>query len=126
MKILIGNDIVDLTNPDIDQKHLQKRFINRVLSRDELELLRNSPDQKKMLWILWSGKESAYKVLKKLIPSMVFSHSNISVSFDSRSLQGSVCFQNYHLSLRWIITNKWVHCLALLSKDETIRNEFIS
>ncbi len=118
MKIFIGNDIVDLSNPDIVDQHKKERFINRVLDVSEREELYKSDDPKKMLWLMWSGKEAAYKVLKKILPTMVFSHSKIVINFEKLPLCGSVQYGKYTISLRWNTSPSWIHCVAVLKNDE--------
>lgn len=118
MKVLIGNDIVDLTHPDIRNKHLDERFINRILAAKEKLMLKASSNPKLLLWTLWSGKEAAYKVLKKLIPDMIFSHSKIIVEVGNKKDQGIVHFGDYLLSIIWANTREWIHSLAILKKDE--------
>jgi phosphopantetheine--protein transferase-like protein len=118
MKVFIGNDIVDLTNPDIENKHNKRRFIRRVLSSYEMGLFESSENKKLTLWTLWSGKEAAYKVLKKLIPDMVFAHSKVIVDLDFSSMRGSVIYNEYVISLRWTVSDEWVHCVAVLKGDE--------
>lgn len=118
MKVFIGNDIVDLTHPDISEKHLNTRFLNRVLSASEKADLNTTHNTKKRLWMLWSGKEAAYKVLKKKRPELVFAHAKFVVSIDKEQSYGTVIFENEVLSLRWITSLDWIHCVAVIKSDE--------
>lgn len=122
MKIYVGNDIVDLTNPDISLKHESERFINRVLDKSEIDFLKGSNDPKETLWLLWSGKEAGYKVLKKIYPKISFSHSKFIVtlgeSLKDGFLRGSLVYNGNIISLRWTQTKDWVHCVAVLKKEE--------
>lgn len=58
---MVGNDIVDL---NLAQRNAwrQKRFLDKVLVPSEQEALKNSSDPARLLWVLWSMKESAYKL----------------------------------------------------------------
>lgn len=119
MKILIGNDIVDLKNPDIEYKHQDKRFLNRILSSSELEVFEKAEDKKLCLWKIWSGKEAAYKVIKKLYPKTVFSHSKFVVHFDSNyKSSGSLTYEGKHISLIWNSSDNWIHSVAIEKENE--------
>lgn len=124
MKIFVGDDIVDLKSLDLEEKHKNTRFLERVLSAKEQVLFNQAKNQKEMLWIFWSGKESAYKVLKKKKPDLVFAHSKFEVSFDQDTNSGLARFEDDLVSLRWNRSPNWIHCLALLKKDEKHLNVF--
>lgn len=61
----VGNDIVDLADPGLMGKSRGERFISRILTQMEKEKLRTAADPDTMLWALWAGKETAYKVVRK-------------------------------------------------------------
>lgn len=61
----IGNDIVDLTDPENRRKGTDARYISRILNPRELEMISGSPDPDTMLWSLWACKEASYKALVK-------------------------------------------------------------
>lgn len=75
-----GNDIVALSTID-KQRTNHIRFYSKILSVSEQALyLRQEPGKmpfEKFVWLLWSIKESAYKYLKRKIPSLVFSPTKI-------------------------------------------------
>ncbi len=61
----IGNDIVDLTDPENRRRSKDARYISRVLNPREREMVSRSPDPDAMLWSLWACKEASYKALIK-------------------------------------------------------------
>ena len=78
----VGNDIVDLTNPDVRRKSQDTRFINRVFTQGEQEQIFGSTNPDVMLWALWAGKESAYKIVSKSYPAVPSVPRAYNVSFD--------------------------------------------
>jgi phosphopantetheine--protein transferase-like protein len=59
---MIGNDIVCLSTAN-QSKHVgSKRFLNKVFTDEEQELIANSFNEKTSIWKLWAVKESAYKL----------------------------------------------------------------
>jgi phosphopantetheine--protein transferase-like protein len=61
----IGNDIVDLKDRNIRGKSQNIRFVNRVFTSAEKKQIFESPDPDSVLWALWAGKETAYKIISK-------------------------------------------------------------
>jgi hypothetical protein len=61
----LGNDIVDLA----DRRHAGKagdpRFLQRIFTPGEQETIQASSDPDRTLWILWAGKEAAFKTISK-------------------------------------------------------------
>ncbi len=57
----VGNDIIDLTLAD-KAIAFRGRFLAKAFCPSERDLIQSSRDSSRMLWLLWSMKESAYKV----------------------------------------------------------------
>ncbi|MGH7818850.1 MAG: 4'-phosphopantetheinyl transferase superfamily protein, partial [Candidatus Binatia bacterium] len=68
---MIGNDVIDLRDPETFTEH--PRFDERVFAPAERELLAAAGDARRLRWILWAAKESAYKLARKLDARAVFS-----------------------------------------------------
>ena len=58
---MIGNDVVDLELAAIESNWRRKGFLQKVFSSTEQELIHASANPDKMVWLLWSMKEAAYK-----------------------------------------------------------------
>lgn len=120
----VGNDIVDLTNPETKKKSQDIRFINRVFTQGEKEQIFSSTNADFMLWALWAGKESAYKVVSKFCPDISSVPREYDVSFDEDVMQLSRgCFGRYTLSgavrtpcgsilIKTYQTHDSVHCIG--------------
>jgi len=59
---MIGNDIVDLNLASVESNWQRKGFLDKIFTEVEQDLILNTNDPFKMVWLLWSMKESAYKV----------------------------------------------------------------
>ncbi len=70
---MIGNDIVDLADPETSCGACHPRFDHRVFAPAELELLATTRSHVRMRWILWSAKEAAYKAARQACATTVFS-----------------------------------------------------
>ncbi|MBI1813852.1 MAG: 4'-phosphopantetheinyl transferase superfamily protein [Deltaproteobacteria bacterium] len=77
---MIGNDIVDLGDPDTQPGATHPRFDARVFTATELEAIHTSPVPNRVRWLLWAAKESAFKAFRKHDPSLVFSPARLVVA----------------------------------------------
>lgn len=76
---MIGNDIVDLDDPETDVGASHPRFEQRVFSAAERAWIARSGAPREELWTFWAAKEAAYKLLRASDPSTVFSPSTFEV-----------------------------------------------
>ena len=67
---LVGNDVVDLRDPDIARHHERSRFVARVCTPDEVARVAASDDPHRVLWTLFAAKEAGFKVVAKLTPGI--------------------------------------------------------
>jgi len=118
MKLLVGNDIVDLTSSEVKMKYLDQAFINRVLTLREKNELSLSDNPQYLLWQFWSAKEACYKLLKKLKPAFVFSPSQIEIKVvhqigSDEYAGGSATCLGEDISIFWETTTEYIHAIAL-------------
>ena len=76
---MLGNDVIDLGDPETLACALHPRFDARVFTPGEREALARAAQPERLRWRLWALKEAAYKCLKKLAPRTVFSPQRFSV-----------------------------------------------
>jgi phosphopantetheinyl transferase (holo-ACP synthase) len=77
--VSVGNDVVDLADPETRLEGLHARWGERVFCAAERAALEASPARHRLQWALWASKESAYKALKRRDPGAVFSPSEFVV-----------------------------------------------
>jgi phosphopantetheinyl transferase (holo-ACP synthase) len=70
---MVGDDVIDLGDPETRPDACHARFDARVFDASELRLLAGSETPVRLRWILWAAKEAAYKVAKKHDRATVFS-----------------------------------------------------
>jgi len=76
---MVGNDVVDLRDPESSAASLHPRFDTRVFTAAERASIAASPEPQRQRWRLWAAKEAAYKLARKLSPTTVFSPSRFEV-----------------------------------------------
>jgi phosphopantetheinyl transferase (holo-ACP synthase) len=111
---MLGNDVIDLADPETRERALHARFDRRVLDSDEQAWLRASPEQERERWVLWAAKESAYKAARRLDPSVVFSPVRFAVRLerDPRGFVGRVSHGGQRFSLSVELGARFVHAVC--------------
>jgi phosphopantetheinyl transferase (holo-ACP synthase) len=59
---MVGNDIVDLAAAEKESNWRRSGFLEKVFTGKEQTYISNFHDRHLMVWLLWSMKESAYKI----------------------------------------------------------------
>jgi phosphopantetheinyl transferase (holo-ACP synthase) len=101
---VVGNDVVDLTDPAIADHHLRERFVSRVCAPEERVRVATAFD----LWALFAAKEAAYKALVKLGHAPGFGHREIRVASDL----SKVCWHGNDLELVVGGDEQHIHAVA--------------
>ncbi|RZO86416.1 MAG: 4-phosphopantetheinyl transferase family protein [Oceanococcus sp.] len=111
---MIGNDVVDLADPETRQLH--PRFDRRILSESELQRLKRSADPHRLRWTLWAAKEASYKRGRKLMPDLAFSPCLFETHImDSADIV--VKHPRFSSKVQIDVTNDYVHAVALPLDD---------
>ena len=120
---MVGNDVVDLSDPESSRNAHHSRFDGRVFMPEEFEALSTGYSDVQRRWILWSAKEAAYKAARRECAGVVFSPARFVVNID-RSLCGSVRFGIHRWPVRVRISGDCVH--AVVSEDESFAGTYSS
>jgi phosphopantetheinyl transferase (holo-ACP synthase) len=116
--LLIGNDLIDLRTPETQGKADHGAFVSRVFTPGEAERIRKASDPHRMLWRLWAGKEAAFKIARKRVPSAVFAHRSFEVEPAAEEdagrvhLRGVSGLEGVVCPVRWEMTASFIHCIA--------------
>jgi phosphopantetheinyl transferase len=108
---VIGNDVVDLEDPETRAGATHPRFDARVFAGPELAWLRRSGAPERLRWMLWAAKEAAWKVARKLDPRAAFAPLRFAVQLDG-SLRGRVEHAGRSLWLAVSADASSVHAIA--------------
>lgn len=116
---MIGNDIVDLDAARQESNWNRPRFLDKVFAKDEQCYLDTTPDKAVAVWLLWSMKESAYKIISRyeqrrfFAPKqMVTSQVSSGDTFGYDLVIGQVNYGDYTLYTKSTITDSYIHTIA--------------
>lgn len=119
--MLVGNDVVDLRDPENQPEAIHPRFDDRVFTWGERARILAAGSPHRMRWLLWAAKESAYKVARKLDSRVYFSPRAFSVRIPGGETEApdpflaevSHPFGQFQVCLQG--TDEWVHAVASVS-----------
>jgi phosphopantetheinyl transferase (holo-ACP synthase) len=115
--VSVGNDVVDLADPECRLERLHPRFDERVFSPAERAALGAAPWRPTLHWAFWAAKESAYKACKRLDAAAVFSPREFAVELSGAAptvgvASGRVVHRGQVLSLEVTLADAYVHAVA--------------
>ena len=113
---MLGNDIVDLGDPETQPGARHPRFDARVFTREERAALAGAADPERLRWSLWSAKEAAYKCVKKLASATCFSPVRFAVRLET-DRTGSVTFAGRRLRVAIFSEEDALHAVATDAAD---------
>lgn len=109
---MIGNDIVDLNEASRSRYWSDQRFINKVFSASERDLIGHSPNRFHTTWALWSMKESAYKVHLRKYKKPFFAPSKIECQFE-QDRAGKIRIDKTTYTANTIINEEFIYTVVL-------------
>jgi len=124
---MLGNDVVDLRDPDADPETFRPRFDARVFAPLERRAIERDARPQACRWAHWAAKEAAYKLARQIDGGFVFAPSRLVAHFEERvdrsadrverhgtlELPNTIAPDLRDLELRSFETADWVHVLAL-------------
>ena len=108
---MVGNDVVDLRDPESAAETLHPRFDTRVFSVRERELMAGSRDAARLRWKFWAAKEAAYKLARKVSPATIFSPVKFEVS-PGNAKTARVRHESAQYSVAFIENEGALHAIA--------------
>ena len=115
---MIGNDIVDLKKAAIDSNWQRPRFLDKVFTEIEQELISISNNKHHMVWLLWSMKEAAYKVNVQQFGKRFFNPKRLECELVSLE-KGSVRIDDEIYFTTSKITEEFVYTIATLNVEQS-------
>jgi len=113
---MLGNDVIDLGDPETRPGACHPRFDARVFTPEERAALAAAADPNRLRWSLWAAKEAAYKCLKQLAPGTCFSPVRFGVRL-AADQTGSVEFGGRRLRVALFSEGDALHAVATDAGD---------
>jgi phosphopantetheinyl transferase (holo-ACP synthase) len=109
---MVGNDVVDLGDPEARAGGCHARFDARVFAASELALLAASAQPVRLRWTLWAAKEAVFKAARKHDPGTVFSPRRFVVRSTTPD-RAEVAFGDASYDVDLQSDERYVHAVAV-------------
>ena len=127
---MLGNDVVDLHDPDAQPESFRPGFDARVFSADERWAIAHDVNPLARRWAHWAAKEAAYKLARQIDSAFIFSPGRLIANFAPVANQvggrverrGHLRIENSHaertdfplrIALRSFETSERIHVVAV-------------
>lgn len=108
---MLGDDVVDLRDPETLPGSSQPRFDARVFTPGEIAAIARSRSPAKLRWTFWAAKEAAYKAARREDPAVVFSPRRFAVS-PHGEIRARVTHEQRSFDVALEAGDGWVHAIA--------------
>ena len=122
---MIGNDIIDLNLAKKTSNWKRKGFLEKQFTKKEQTLIHNTNDCFKMVWLLWSMKESAYKAYTQQNEERFFAPKKFECHLSAIKF-GTVCFQNQEFYTKSSLNDNYIFTTSSLDKETKIHSEILN
>jgi len=109
---VLGNDIVDLVLAKTQSNWRRKNYLDKIFTADEQLLISSSEKPDEMVWLLWSMKESAYKIHNRKTGIRSFAPKSLECTIHSDQIHGEVNIEDDTYFTKSDIETSYLHTVA--------------
>ncbi|MFI5452006.1 4'-phosphopantetheinyl transferase superfamily protein [Pedobacter sp. UC225_61] len=116
---MLGNDIVDLQKAGSESNWRRKGYLNKVFTTQEQQQILASNHPETTLWLLWSMKEAAYKIINRESSERFYSPKEFICTLSKYN--NFVDFEGKIMNTKSVINQNFIHTIAS-STSENLNN----
>jgi phosphopantetheinyl transferase (holo-ACP synthase) len=113
---MIGNDIIDLDLALKESNWKRNRFLDKIFSSNEQQLIQNSENKDHMVWNLWSRKEASYKIYNRQTGIRGFFPLRFECHYNNVNT-GTVSIEDFVFYTQTEITANYIYSIAVSEKE---------
>ncbi|MCF6407865.1 4'-phosphopantetheinyl transferase superfamily protein [Chitinophaga filiformis] len=87
---MIGNDVIDLHLARQESNWQRKGYLSKIFTAAEQDMICQASMPSDMVWLLWSCKEAAYKIVNRLTNVRTYNPAKFSCTL-SGNKEGTAC-----------------------------------
>jgi len=106
-----GNDIIDIKLAAKESNWQRKGYIEKIFTPQEQTYIRNTLHPENLIWILWSMKESVYKVYTRQFGGRFFAPKKIECTILNNN-KGKVRVNEVNYKTTTCITSNFIYTIA--------------
>lgn len=118
---MIGNDIVDLAQASIDSNWKRKGYLDKIFNTEEQFMISSGIHPSMIVWLLWSMKESAYKIYSREAKLREFAPLKLQCSnliIHDNAATGNVSYENEFYYTESFFNKNYIHTIASAKQEE--------
>jgi phosphopantetheinyl transferase (holo-ACP synthase) len=118
---MIGNDIVDLAQAKEDSNWKRPGYLEKLFTTEEQFLISSNIQPESMIWLLWTMKESAYKISSRRSKLREFAPVKLSCNnliIHDNTATGNVTYNQQLYFTSSIIEEFYIHTIAATNLEE--------
>lgn len=118
---MIGNDIVDLNVAKTESNWKRKGYLDKIYTLAEQDLISTAIDPDKLVWILWTMKEAAYKANNRITSVREYAPSKIQceiIQILDNIYYGKVKYSGRNYNSKTTVCEDYIHTVALFETDD--------
>ena len=116
---MIGNDLVDLQLANQESNWKRPRFLQKIFTAKEQDFIAGTTQKDKAIWLLWSRKESVYKIVARMKKRRFYAPKKLeNTKFDLEETlgfaqsSGQITFEGTLFFTKSVVTNTYIHTVA--------------
>lgn len=113
---MLGNDIVDLQKAGLESNWRRKGYLDKLFNTEEQQQILSSSNPETTLWLFWSMKEAAYKVINRETSERFYSPKKFVCIINENN--GSVNFEGKIMHTKSVINQHFIHTIASSISEE--------
>ena len=112
---MLGNDVIDRSLAARQSNWRRKGYLDKIFSPAEQLEVNRTDDQDLVVWLIWSMKEAAYKIVNRTMGKRFFDPLALVCDFDMGQgiASGTVSFQQKVFATSTEIGPDFIHTIAL-------------
>ena len=126
---MIGNDIVDLKLAQKESNWKRPRFLDKIFTQKEQNLIVESAQPDQLVWLFWSMKESAYKLHVQIYEKRFFAPKKLEckiLKIDKGKVSGLVYCAGFQCFVKSVVTDDFVYSIAKKDQNKLVfSNRFL-
>ncbi len=116
---MIGNDIIDKSLAAIESNWQRKGFLEKQFTKKEQDVIVNAENPFEMVWLLWSMKESAYKIYAQQCEERFFAPIKFECEIRD-NFEGTVYFREKNYFTKSVLNEEYIFTIAGLGKETKV------
>lgn len=113
---MIGNDIIDLAAASKESNWKRRGFLEKLFTLDEQRYILDSDTISKSVWLLWSMKESAYKIWARQNNQRAFAPKKFECKIFKKN-KGVVSFEGSKVFTKSIVNESYISTIAHVNEN---------